>query len=455
MLRTGLVLFAIAVAGCGESPPPRLLLLITVDTLRADHLGAYGDDRGMTPELDAWAARSVVFRSAYAASSFTLPSVAALMTGRHPEALGLWNNESRIPESVPTLAAVLRAKGWRTAAVVSNWVLRESTGIGRGFDVFDDEFPDQEATRGWPERLAPDTTDAALATLDACTGVDARCFLWVHYQDPHGPYTPSDARRERWLASERLRDGGAQILEWSRNDAGTGGIPRYQVLYARRDVAFYRAGYAGEVNSMDAEVGRLLAGVEARGLTDRAVLAFTADHGESLGEDDLWFAHGELLSEPIIRVPLFVSAGSLTPDVRDDIVSGVDLFPTLARLATGQAAAPAGEAPPGRDVFGPDAARQSSVPFLSSLGGSSVPRYAIVDGDYKLVVSDPAGSGDAALSHRGSDAPVSTLDAREIAASLRERLDAQRASLRRLAPERQELTDQDLEHLRSLGYATE
>ena len=163
--------------GCDRGPEgPRLLLLVSVDTLRADRLGVYGSDLGLTPNLDALA-----FMAAYAAAPFTLPSVSALMTGRHPEALGIFSNESLLPASVPTLASELKRSGWKTRAVVSNFILRKASGIASGFETFDDLFPQVEIVRMWPERVAPDTTDAALELLDECApGEDSRCFLWVH-----------------------------------------------------------------------------------------------------------------------------------------------------------------------------------------------------------------------------------------------------------------------------------
>ena len=218
LLATALSLAAAGgLAGCGGPAPPRLLLLLTVDTLRADHLGAYGSELGLTPNLDALARESLVFTAAYAASAFTLPSMGALLTGHYPESLGLWSNESLVPDTAPTLAEELRRRGWRTGAVVSNFVLRRSSGLDRGFDLFDDEFPDWETTRGVPERTASDTTDAALATLGACAEAASRCFLWVHYQDPHGPYTPPAGWRKRQLPAERERAGGRRLLSVRRD----------------------------------------------------------------------------------------------------------------------------------------------------------------------------------------------------------------------------------------------
>ena len=139
----------LGLASC-SAPPPRLLLLISVDTLRADRIGAYGSERGLTPNIDALAQESRVFTAAYAPTALTLPSVSGLMTGLYPQQIGIRNNESTLPDSVPTLAKAFRARGWRTEAVVSNWVLREDAGLAAGFDRYDDSMLQLEATRPYP-----------------------------------------------------------------------------------------------------------------------------------------------------------------------------------------------------------------------------------------------------------------------------------------------------------------
>jgi hypothetical protein len=165
LLLSGVVL---ACADRPEQPRPSLLILVTVDTLRADRLGAYGGALELTPNLDAFAAQSLVFTSAYASSSFTVPSLSSIMTGRYPEEFGIWKNESGLPDSASTLAGELRDRGFRTAAVVSNFVLRKASGLASGFDRYDDALSQREQVRKWPERIAARTTDAGLATLDAC-----------------------------------------------------------------------------------------------------------------------------------------------------------------------------------------------------------------------------------------------------------------------------------------------
>jgi arylsulfatase A-like enzyme/predicted amidohydrolase len=446
---------AAALIGCGSgTEPPRHFALITVDTLRADRLASYGGAPGLTPHLDALAEESQVFLRSYAPSSFTLPSVAAILTGRYPEALGIWKNESGLPVSAATLAAELRGRGWRTAAVVSNFVLRKSSGLAAGFDLFDDALPQREAVRKWPERIAADTTAAALQVLADCTaGTDARCFLWVHYQDPHGPYTPPGDRRERFLAAARAAADGGRSLPLVAERVPFGGIPPYQYLDGRSDVAFYRAGYDAEVQYVDEEIGRLLDGLFEHGLADRMLLVFAADHGESLGEADYWFAHGELLTDPLVRVPLLIRDPALAPRRRDDPVSLVDLFPTaLARLA----GAPPDPDRPGRDLLAEGAEDAASTPYLASLGASSVARYGLVDGDFKLLVAERDGAREERFHREGSGEVDLLSEAPAIAAAMLAKLGAIRAEMAQGPVEiRQPLSPAEREKLRALGYATE
>lgn len=442
---------AIAVGGCARTPSPRLLLLVTVDTLRADHLGAYGSELGLTPQLDALARESLVFEAAYAAAPLTLPSLATLFTGRYPEELGIRSNESTLPAEVPTLATGLRERGWRTAAVVSNYVLREGSGFSKGFDRYDDTLSRREAVRLWPERIARDTTDAALGILDACAG--ERCFVWVHYQDPHGPYDPPPGLREAQLPRAAGERDAARRLPVGKDHAGIGAIPAYQYLGGRRDVAFYRAGYRGEVEYVDAEVGRLLEGLRARRLEERSVVIFAADHGEALGEHDVWFAHGENLGDAQVRVPLLMRIPGRAPGRRGDVATLADLRPTLLQLLAGVSPEAGGRE---RDLLAPGAEKAASRPYLATLLGSGVQRFGIVEGDHKLVVS---GSGDeerVELHRLGREDEDLALSDPELLATLRGSLESLRDGL---APAPEEsprtLTEAERAQLRALGYGDE
>jgi arylsulfatase A-like enzyme len=452
--RTGRALLpgALLLVACSAEPPPELLLLITVDTLRADRVGAFGSRHDLTPNIDALAAESAVFTAAYAAAPFTLPSLSGLMTGRHPEELGIHRNESMLPQEIPTLASELSARGWRTHAVVSNYILRRESGIGAGFDVFDDELPQAEAVRKWPERIAGDTTDAALLSLDECTASAPRCFLWVHYQDPHGPYTPPAELLGPELASQSREPDAGRLLPLSPDHTGIGGIPTYQLLDDRRDVGFYRAGYHAEVRYVDAEVGRLLRGLGERGGSERALVALAADHGEGMGENDYWFAHGEYLDDGQIRVPLLFRVPGREPARRNDVASLLDVLPTLlAAVAEEPMSAPG----PGRDLLAPGAEAAASTPYFATLGGSRGTRFGLVADAYKLVISERDGVWDGELTRLGGNGTDLAAAAPQIAGPMRKRLRHIRSLAVRARESRREISEEERENLRALGYVDE
>ncbi|MCA9512480.1 MAG: sulfatase [Myxococcota bacterium] len=444
---------AAALPGCGRGARAPLLLLVTVDTLRADHLGAYGSDLGATPRIDALASQSVAFDAAFAPASYTLPSMASLHTGLYPEEVGIFANRSAFRGSSVTVAEMLRIAGWRTGAAVSNYVLRGGTGMEIGFDVYDDAFTTSERNRDQPERTAEATTAAALAVLDALrASPHAGLFLWVHYQDVHGPYEPPAGLRERYLARARATRNGSRTLPTGGINA-MGAIPSYQVVDGRDDAAFYLAGYAGEVAFVDAQIGALLDGVDARGLLDDARVVFTADHGESLGEDDYWFAHGELLSDALVRVPLLVRAPGLAPGRRADVASMVDLLPTLAGLA----GLPLPARSAGRDLLAAGADRAPARAYLATLMGASTQRWGWVEDGHVLVRTDlgggrvrdelrslDRGAGGAAASAGGDDALRRRMG--DELARFREELDVADAAWQELGP-------QDRAMLERLGYA--
>jgi arylsulfatase len=450
-LRIGLAL--LVVSGCGEpdpAPAPRALLLVSVDTLSADRLGAYGSDRGLPPRIDALARQSLVFDAAYAPAPFTLPSIAGLLTGRYPDELGIRSNSSAVPADVPTLAGVLRDGGWRTGAVVSSLVLRNRTGLARHFDVYDDTMLQAEAVRAFPERIARDTTDAAIRVQERLEESGKPWFLWVHYQDPHGPYTPPEGFRERYLETEPGAQHGAHRLDGHPDQFGKGVIPAYQLLDDQREVAWYRAGYDGEIAYLDAELGRLLDTLDGQGLLANAVVVFVADHGEALGEHDYWFAHGHQLTDELVRVPLLLRVPGHPPGRRSDVVSLVDVAPTLMRLLLGAASLPAG---PGRDLLAPDASAHDSVPYLATLGGGPEPRIGLVEDGYKLILTWRGDLWSAQLYRSGHEEVDLSAPAPQVTRRLRAQLNGLRQSYDRDVEERrQEFSDDEKAMLRALGY---
>jgi choline-sulfatase len=296
--------------GRDEARNPNLIL-VTLDTVRADHLGCYGDRQAVTPWLDRLAAEGIRFAHASSPVPLTLPSHTSLLSGLLPPHHGLRNNGlGALPAGSGTLASLLAGQGYRTGAFVGAFVLDRRFGLSQGFEVYDDEIPrDPHAGVSLEaERPGHDVVDRALAWLGK---EDARpFFVWVHLYDAHAPYMPPPA----WAARHPGRP------------------------------------YDGEVSEVDEQVGRILEDLERRGLTGRTVVAVAADHGESLGEHGE-LTHGLLLYEPTLHVPLLVRApGRLKPRVVETPVSLVDLAPTLAGLLGKSLAAPGGRPLDGRDL---------------------------------------------------------------------------------------------------------
>jgi len=320
------VVAPLACAACSDRPPPPDVLLVTIDTLRPDLLGAYGLGPSASPHVDALARRGVVFERAIAASSRTAPSHASIMTSRwvREHSIG-WRNGDTHLEGALTLAEVFRRHGYATAAFVGNVVLQSRSGLDAGFDLYDDDLPDAEANRPIVfERIAEKTTDRALAWL----GVERSrpVFLWLHYQDPHGPYTPPPP-----YDRISVPDAEDRVLPALEDNRGRHGIPAYQVLGDLRRVRDYVDRYAGEVAYFDHWLGRLVDRFETA--SRKPVVLFTADHGESLGEQGLYFSHGSRVTPDQIWVPLLVVAPDLEPARRWELVHHVDVMPTLLDLA--------------------------------------------------------------------------------------------------------------------------
>ncbi|MDX1631870.1 MAG: sulfatase [Thermoanaerobaculia bacterium] len=306
------------------------VLLVTVDTLRSDFVGVYGGPGDTTPNLDAWAAGAVVFDRAVAASSRTVPSHASILTSRfvNEHSVGFENGSTRLGE-VETLATDLRNAGYDTAAFVSNFVLDARVGLDRGFELYDDRLPDAELNRPYMfERRAEDTTQAAAEWLVARG--PRPYFLWVHYQDPHGPYTPPEP-------FDRVFDlapwPGDRLLPVLDGQAGEGGIPAYQLLEGTRRPSDYRSRYAGEIRYFDTSLGRLLKVIRGQGRDRPLVTLLTADHGESLGEEGHYFSHGHGTTPEQSWVPFVLAAPDLSPGRSGLLVSHVDVRPTVLDLA--------------------------------------------------------------------------------------------------------------------------
>jgi arylsulfatase A-like enzyme/Flp pilus assembly protein TadD len=311
-------------AGARGSTKGQNLLLITLDTTRADHLGCYGDRNARTPAIDALASRGMVFEDAQAQVPLTLPSHCTIMTGRYPREFGVRNNNQKaIGTTHPTLASIFRQHGYRTAAFVASFVLDSRFGLDRGFDVYDDEMGNKSLDvqpLDW-EQPANVIADHALTWLEA--GKNQPFFCWVHFYDPHDPHRPPE------------------------------GFPPT---------------YDGEIAFMDTQIKRISDWLDASGQKDRTLLIVVGDHGESFGEHGEE-GHGAYLYQATLHVPLLfvhplAAGGKRVPGP----VGIIDIFPTVL------------------DLFGlpkPDGLLSSSF-AMTMLSGTMTPRDVFSESNYAL-----------------------------------------------------------------------
>ncbi|MCZ6507132.1 MAG: sulfatase [Acidobacteria bacterium] len=307
-------------AGARAEVQPNVVV-ITVDTLRQDHLGAYGGDVA-TPALDRLAAEGFRFLDVFSTAPTTLPSHTSLFTGNYPARHGVvLNGRYRVPPQARTLAEVLVAEGYRTAAFVGSAVLDKTYGLDQGFETYDDDFtssPDSVQE----QRRAEEVSRSAIEWLRR---VEPPFFLWVHYFDPHGPYDPPPP----WDGS---------YYEGDPRDPTNRSMDEidpvfYQRLEGITDIEYPRAQYRAEVSYTDSAIGSLLESLAATDAAEDTLVVMTADHGESLGENNYYFDHGNTLHDSSLRVPLLIRVPWLEGGrTASGPVSLVDLYPTVLEL---------------------------------------------------------------------------------------------------------------------------
>ncbi len=325
------------------------VLIITMDTTRADHIGCYGYKEARTPNIDSIAARGVRFAKAYTPAPLTLPAHCSIFTGKYPFAHHIRNNGSyHLTPDQKTLARILKENGFAaTSAFVASFTLDSRFGLAQGFDVYDDTFKTQEVLKTYrSERTADKVVSSFLNWLQANS--QKRFFSWVHFYDPHLPYTPPAPFSEE----------------------------------------FKKHPYDGEIAFMDSEIGRLISGLKNAGLMDRTIIILAGDHGEALGEKRE-IDHGLFIYESTLRVPLIVY-GPLLPSpgtVVESRVRLIDILPTVLELL---------KIKPPKDISG-----QSLLPYirrrqkadLQSYAESYFPRenfgwselIGLIDGQWKFI----------------------------------------------------------------------
>lgn len=312
----------------GAVPPaPRRVFLITVDTLRADHLSLYGYPRATSPGLEALAATGVAFDHAIAQWPKTGTSFASMFTGRYPQTTGLTHAAAvRIPDSYLTLPELFHQQGYTTAGVVSNAVLSRDLGWNAGFDEFLQTWGDgfsEEPTIFREQLWAGKVNELALPLLER-HAKDERLFVWLHYSDPHAPYLLPEGSANPFLGDALYAPGEEVELKGTRGKA----------IGDHRDLGFYVAQYDANILVVDQHIEQLLARADELGLLEDALIVFAADHGEALGEHDSYFEHGPTPYNHTAHVPLFfVYPGAFAAGRRvAPAVEMVDLYPTLSQL---------------------------------------------------------------------------------------------------------------------------
>lgn len=310
----------LAVSGCSPDARQPHLVLVTIDCLRADRVGAYGSDLGLTPRMDALAREGTVFAETVAPIGTTHPSHASMLTGINPRYHGVRHNEHRLSGDMVTATERLRDAGYVTGAFVSYKSMLYRARLDQGFETVSDarHEPGEPYLRDGEEVIG-----MAGQWLENRGSKPA--FLWVHLFEPHKPYRVNEYSREAMQDFDGFIRDGLSVKESQDH--------RQEILDSPRLLEGLRILYNGEVRRADALVGRLLDRLETSGMLSDSVVAVTSDHGQGLGHDDNLIGHGPVLAESLQQVPLIVRdfRRSTAPRV-DGRVGLIDLAPTLVAL---------------------------------------------------------------------------------------------------------------------------
>jgi arylsulfatase A-like enzyme len=318
---------ALCFAACSTPSRPNILVIV-IDSLRADRADFYDAQRNLTPFLDSLAEHGNVFWDAYAQSSWASPSMASLWTARYPSQHGVNAFNSVLSDAEPTLATVLKRNGYVTGGFAANFLLSKSAGFAQGFDRYHVFADPPKPSNIFFKAPAGAVNHQALAWLDTVRGQKAApVFLYLHYMEPHFPYLPPKAFFDQILSQRENPLVDRQVI--------------YDMFYIHRDrwwqtdaetVAVLRDMYDGEVLHIDAELRALFSELKSRGFLDHSIVVITSDHGEAFLEHGTT-SHGNTLYNEAIHVPLLllVSGQATRLDIRRP-VSLVDLGPTLLDL---------------------------------------------------------------------------------------------------------------------------
>lgn len=369
-----LVLLAGRAAAAADVPPN--LLVIVIDAQRADHLSSYGYGRPTTPGLDAFAARGVRFANAIAASNRTSTSMASFWTGQLPLRHGVFRRGDVLKEHFATLAELLAARGYRTAAWCPNPSLDRKLGHAQGWQSYDDDIMEDTGGPAWQRWETATAINAA--ALPWIVARPQQPFLaWLHYRDVHGPYVPPPPYDTMFPATTKRPMTPTEVAA----------RPRYLTLAGDgNDLQYYVSRYDGDTRYADEKITALLAELERRGVLENTVVVVTADHGEAFLEHGQW-NHDETLYEEEVHVPLVIVRPGTRPRVVERVVSSLDLFPTLLELAgapvvpsDGQSLVPL--------LDGDDVRYRRTRAFSESRGRWGSVQQATRDARWKVVFND-------------------------------------------------------------------
>jgi len=435
----GAVLVLAPLACGGREGRPRLVVLVSIDTLRSDHLGLYGYPRATSPVLDSLALESTVFDEAMSSSPWTLPAHASLLTGLYPSRHGLTSHERYLESSLATLAQLYSQAGYRTAAVVNSHNLGPEFGLDRGFQQY--RYVEERVDRREP---STEITDQGIQWVKGAG--ESPLFLFLHYYDVHSDYASLPEYETEFLRSyEGIADGSTAQLAAHRE-----GMVSLSPADAPNLVDRYDAG----IRQMDAEIGRFLDFLRERGLWEEALFVLTSDHGEEFFEHG-GVLHGQTQYQEVIRVPLLVKGPGVPLGRRVPTpVSLVDIAPTLL----GRAGIAVPEGLDGLDIsrLWSEGDRELEARYLFSEADHNNVEHDITRSvrykNFKLHFNRL--SRERMLYDLAQDPEERTeiLRGQEKArAALSERLDRFMASEKVEAPVRA-LSEDEIEKLRSLGY---
>ncbi|MFH2002983.1 MAG: sulfatase-like hydrolase/transferase, partial [Planctomycetota bacterium] len=396
------------------------ILVITIDTLRADHVGAYGNAKAKTPNLDELARKGVIFKNCYTSAPLTLPAHCSLFTGQYPFAHHVRDNGIfMLGEDKETWAEKMRDRGYHTYALIASFVLHSKFGLDQGFEIYDDSLKADELVHEFNSEITADQVYEKFRHWFDRHGKE-RFFAWIHFYDPHGPYTPPD---------------------------------EYKGMFAPD----FAGAYDGEVAYTDHYVGAIVQDLKAKGLLDKTWVILTGDHGEGFGEHEE-FGHSIFCYEEMLRVPLiFYSAGTFPENrVEDEPVGLIDIMPTVCDLLKielpgeiqGRSFA---DLLKGSGREGPASFYFESMHGKEEMGWA--PLTGLIEGDYKFIFLPEPELYD--LKNNAEETENLFLAekrrAKELQAKLARLIDTGPTSEQGT---RRELTSVDRQHLEALGYVS-